>query len=884
VIDGDAPAAPAPAPARPAAAARPAPPPPPRPSSSDELDALDFSGGGGKKAASAGGDVAMDTDSLADLDETSSSGPTAPVDELADLDASPAAAPASADELSGLDDLDPSSSSGSAGAESEDLSGLDDLDGSSSPAPPPAPAPRAAPAPAPAPAPTAIGGGDFLASLVGGGLAPDPLAGHSHAPAPAPAPAPARPQATAASGTRPALGAPAPKPASPAPAPAPAAGGGGSGWSAFEEALAHGGPLFKDEDESKSEAPPLPEKKPEAPKAKPDLGGLDLAPEDEPKAKPAAPAKPAPAPAKPKADLGGLDLAPEEPAKESAEPEVDPRVLAEPIAPKAPTARDNAAKLKKTVSAVPVAEFKIDSDDGAPAGGPGPAKRDEESEEPPEEAEPKDPAQAAVFRFERTGDPAALNEARKLFTETAAKAPHGTARAFAEAGLAKVYLLAGNGPAAEQQARASLERDPGNPFAVEIVVKVARGEAERSKLTTGLTQARTLAMSGRGADARRILEGRLPQEFPDAPQPWMVAAILAKAEGDDARFEHMLAQAWARYPGKRHGDLPLGASLDIDFAALVATHQRQKWKALNPDFLKHTVENTDAKDNMAAGTFRLAIASARIGLARSRHLTKAAKRKAWGAISSGMIGLQYYDAAVECLDKAMTLRPTEQEGKAIDVERRYAGQMRRAFDKPGIKAQTGKYKCVGIQVLSHSTQERLAAAQKDRAAREGELQKDAAEVAALCARDESIRDEVRGAAEGLHREDPIIHVEVADAELAQIRDERSKLANPAHAAPEKKGGLFSKLAGAAHAAADKVANAAKDTQLKIKESQAQSRRDEAVRKLGLTIAKDLREHEWKTPQLVAFAKRAATLEAFIDFHAEEERLAKVELEGLAKSV
>jgi hypothetical protein len=188
-------------------------------------------------------------------------------------------------------------------------------------------------------------------------------------------------------------------------------------------------------------------------------------------------------------------------------------------------------------------------------------------------------------------------------------------------------------------------------------------------------------------------------------------------------------------------------------------------------------------------------------------------------------------------------------------------------------------------VLSQATQDRLAAAQKDRAARESDLQKEASEIAALCGKDESIRDEVRSAAESLQREDPIIHVEVADAELAQFRDERAKLADPSRAAaPEKKGGLFSKIAGAAAAAADKVTNVAKDAQLKIKESQAEGRRNEAVRKLGLTIAKDLREHEWKAPQLVAFAKRAATLEAFIDFHAEEERLAKVELEGLAKSV
>jgi tetratricopeptide (TPR) repeat protein len=685
-----------------------------------------------------------------------------------------------------------------------------------------------------APPAEAAAGDDFLSSLVGGGLAPD---------APAPAPPPARAAAP---------------PPPPRPASAPSAG---KASSAFEQALAAGGGLdFKDDEPAPPPAPPPPRQAPPA----------------RPTPKPAAPPPPA---------SDALDLLPEEPRKndaDDAEASLDRLLqsteLAPPPPPKAEKERRPSGRFK-TATNVRIQEFSLDSTDEPT---PKQKREDEAEEEEAVEELPKDPAQAAVVRYERTGDPTALTEARRLFSETVSSAPHGTARAFAEAGLAKVQLLAGNVQAAEAQARAALERDPGNPFAVEVLARAARGEAERARLAAGLAQGRTHIANGRGADARRHLE-RVAQVIPDAPQPWLMLALLSKIEGDDARFEAALAQAWQRYPGKKQGDVPLGATFDVDLAALVAGHGRQKFKNLDPDFLRQTIEGIDDKANMVAGTFRLAIACARVGMARG-HPSRKLMRKAWGAIAAALVGLQHYDQAVEACDKAMALHPDEGEARALDQERRFAGQMRRSFDKPGVKAQLGKYKCLGVQALSEATQARLAFALKDKQVRDAELQKAASEIAAFCLGDGRAREEIAAAARALGKADPLEPVVLATAELQAVKDERARLADPTKpAAPEKKG-LFSKLAGAASAAADKVATAAKDTQLKIRESQLQSKRDEAVKKLGLAIARELRDHRWSVDALKAFARRAATLEAFSDFNAEEERQSKAELDGLARSV
>src|SRR5438094_9475486 len=84
--------------------------------------------------------------------------------------------------------------------------------------------------------------------------------------------------------------------------------------------------------------------------------------------------------------------------------------------------RGASSRFKST--AMRVQEFSLDDEPPSSV-----VRALEADEESAEEELPKDPAQAALVRFERTGDPVALAEARKIFSDTMQAAPHGTARA-----------------------------------------------------------------------------------------------------------------------------------------------------------------------------------------------------------------------------------------------------------------------------------------------------------------------------------------------------------------------------------------------------------------------------------------------------------------------
>ncbi len=576
-----------------------------------------------------------------------------------------------------------------------------------------------------------------------------------------------------------------------------------------------------------------------------------------------------------------LELAPEAPANDAEPDAAMDKLLAEATTEPVKTIdkpKTRSGRIKTTT--MHIKEFSLDTNDDWREMA---QKEDISPEDASSEEElPKDPAQAALVKYDRTGDPDELAEAKRIFTETIAAAPEGTARAFAQAGLARVELLGGNAMKADQQAKVALDKDPGNPFAVEIIIRCQRGDGDRAKLAAGLAQGRTLIAASKAAEARRFLE-KLAQEHPGCPQPWLLAAFLAKLERDNARFEDCVARAWQLYPGKKNPDVPLGGTVDVDLAQLLALHGRDRFKKLETGFLKKTIENVDAKDNLVAGTYRLAVALARLALAKGHHSRKTV-RKAWTAMGSALIGLQYYDGALEALGKAAALNPESEEAKTIENERGFAGTMRRSFEKPGVKAQLTKYLCIGASMIAAAAKEKLTVATKDKAEKQIEFFRASDEVAKVVACDQRVRDEVKKAAQEMSKADPIEPLELVDAEIGAVRLERVRLADVAAKAGPAKTGIFSKLAGAASSAADKVASLARDTQLKVRESQLNLRREEVVRKLGIVITKELRDHTWHSTQLRLFAKRAATLEAFVDYHAEEERQAKAELDGLAKSI
>jgi len=144
--------------------------------------------------------------------------------------------------------------------------------------------------------------------------------------------------------------------------------------------------------------------------------------------------------------------------------------------------------------------------------------------------------------------------------------------------------------------------------------------------------------------------------------------------------------------------------------------------------------------------------------------------------------------------------------------------------------------------------------------------------------------EVKAAAARAKVELPLEPVETAAAELAELAAERARL----HDDPQKGqksagGGFLSKLKDGLSAAAAGVAAVAKDAQLKLKESQAQSRLAAARRSLALVLARDLADAAFRAPKLGELVKQASRAEAFVDAWRAEEARVRKELEALAQT-
>ncbi|MBX3470468.1 MAG: hypothetical protein KF878_26680 [Planctomycetes bacterium] len=568
---------------------------------------------------------------------------------------------------------------------------------------------------------------------------------------------------------------------------------------------------------------------------------------------PAPPPRP-PAPEAPK-DYGGLDLLPDEPEPERAAPdEFLPEVEADPrLAAPAPEARPRAGGgLARAAAAPPPADDEPVDDEPAPA----------------------DPVIAALRRFERQGDVAALGEAERLLRQELAQAPHAVAAAAATAGLARVELLRGRAPAASKLAADALARDPANPLAVEVLVRLGRGEAELAPLHAAIAHLRE-AIDRRDPQQLRAMTDRFRKAFPDEPHPYLALFLVARMGQDGRAVEGALQEAWRRFPSPRAATVPFGGAVDADLVDMLVGWGREVFKDKDGARLKKTVEDVDDRENVIAGSLRMGVALARVALARGQP--RGVARRLTFALGRGLVGLQYYDAALPYFGKASSMGPDADEAKAISNERINAGALRRAFDRPGIKAQLKAYPCIGVQGMSQALRERLEGVKKDREAKEKEAFAKGAELAAKARADKALKAEVSAAAQAAGVADPFAPIDAAEAELAQIARERQQAKEPQ---AQGGGGLFGKL----KAAASSVTGAAKDGLLSLKESQATTRRDEAAKHLGVTLARTLSDVEWKHPTLQQFARELATIEAFFDYFQTEESRAQAELRRLAEAV
>jgi tetratricopeptide (TPR) repeat protein len=549
-----------------------------------------------------------------------------------------------------------------------------------------------------------------------------------------------------------------------------------------------------------------------------DLAPLDLAPEPGP-----PPAAPAPAPAPPSSS-GGLDLA-DEP---------------EPSAPHHPAA----------------ASFLYDDGGAAPGGG------------------PKDPVARAFWSFERTGDLQHLQQAATLLQEERKNAPHVMAAAMAQGGMAKVARLQGDAATAKRLAEEAIQHYPACPQAVEVLVRLDRGEAASAGFNRSLARL-AFALDQRDLGQVRALADALIKAFPNEPLPYLSRMFAGSVSNDQQELETYLKAAWQRYPSQDHADMVFGGAVDADVATALLTYGRGPYKSMEEEGLLKTITNVDSKENLIAGSLRMAVGLAKIAFTRGGN-DKALQRQLHTVVGQGMMGLQYFEAAPEEFGKALMLGPSQEEHKAISNERIQCQALWRAFDKPGIKVQQKKFRCIGSEGMVALLKRRLEQIGKDRTARQEHLYGRGPEVVEKALSDPAFRDEIKQAALEQAMDDPMEVIEDLDRELKEIEAERDASdEQPA----KKKGGLF----GAIKAAASSAASAAKGAQLKFKEGQIQSKRTDAIRRVAIVLAKDLHEFEFKHPYLVAFSRQAATLEAFCDYYETEEAQVKAAMGSLSFS-
>lgn len=600
-------------------------------------------------------------------------------------------------------------------------------------------------------------------------------------------------------------------------------------------------------------------------------------------APPARPPAPTPAPAPQPADDGGLDLMPEEPTRRRTMTPLGVDLDLAPAPAPAAAAPPQAYAPPSDTGLVPADDaLDLAEEDGV---GRISSRMSVEdllyAGESPEEAAvqndgtaPDDPADRAFWSYERTGDTRYLDQAQQVLVQQQQQAPHPMAAAMAEANLGKVALLRGDGATAQKLAQGALAKYPSNPYAVEVLVRAGRGEAEQTAFTRGLLQLR-FALQQRHVAQIRQLADAMRADYPDEPFPYLALAMVARMAGEDSEFEAQVREAWRRYPSQEHADRTFGGDVDVDIANMLNLYGRKAYKKMEEDGLRQTVEEIDSKDNLIAGSLRMAVGLSKVALT-APNVSRSIQRRLHIGAGLGLMGLQYFELAPLEMGKALMLGPSPEEHKQVSNERIQCQALWRAFDKPGIKAQQKKYVCLGARGMADTIRRRVERVREDRSAKERELYDQGPQLWERIRQDPTMKREIAAACEQNTIGNPVLELEAIEEELEGL----AKAREGAAAAPKPaKGGLFGKL----KSAASSVGSAAKGAAMKVKEGQLSTKRDNAIRQLAVVLARDLNDYAYTNPILVGFSRRAQMLEAFLDYFKAEETRCQDGLNALAFS-
>ena len=474
------------------------------------------------------------------------------------------------------------------------------------------------------------------------------------------------------------------------------------------------------------------------------------------------------------------------------------------------------------------------------------------------------PPAAALWRFEQTGFPGFLTEVRE-----AAAALAETGAAEGQALLARGLLWAGDGPGAEAAARATLELEPEHELALEVVAELGRAEASLALFRAALLQLARLVEQERYADAR-ALATELQRSHPSEPHPHLLLALVAARTREEAAIRQALQLGWALFPSRAHARVTLGAGLDLDAAAVLVDRGRAALEGGDPAERALTVTGIEDKSNLVAGALRMGIGLVNAWLAEPVERDLAQLRRSQRLLARGLGGLQHFNHALEALTALEALEPTPAEATWIEEERRRVAGFK-SVTQPGIQPKRGRYACPVAVACVEGVRARLRGIATQIAESEGELEATAARLAQLVQVDPSARQEVEAAAQSLARPSPFAPLEEASRELAEVELAMGELDSPEAAPSKPKTGFFGRLKDAANTAG----RAAKAGHLKLRHSQAVSRRSKAEQALGVEITHELPRASYRHPELApsAHANRKL-LAALSQVRAEDELLRK----------
>jgi hypothetical protein len=248
-------------------------------------------------------------------------------------------------------------------------------------------------------------------------------------------------------------------------------------------------------------------------------------------------------------------------------------------------------------------------------------------------------------------------------------------------------------------------------------------------------------------------------------------------------------------------------------------------------------------------------------------------------MARALAALRRCDLAIDELGKAEQLGPGDGERRVYDSEKVFVTQVQQ-LEQAQPRAQ-GRFRCLGAVALHEQAKGRLASATRERTNRQAELEKMAALVSTIASKDPGAKKEIRQAAEQLGKPDPFEELEPIERDLDEIARDRARGAKGGDSGGEKTGGFFGKLVEVASSAAAGVASAAREAQLKLKESQLRSRQEAALKKFAVAVGCDLRDFDFKHPKMLPLLQKAAVHGVAVSFWTEEEERAKKELERQA---